>query len=353
MILLRCDASTEIGTGHFFRLLSLGEYACERGVKAEIAMYRPPEGLVEQADGLGLGVRRLETEPGTNEEAKQLERWARLEGARAVVVDGYHFPPSYYRALSGHRWTVTAIDDIAHQPFPVDVLVNVNIDAEQLDYQTPPRTDRLLGIDYTLMRHQFRRKRKEIEESGGPEIPEQIEQILVFMGGSDPTDETTKVLKGLARANYRGSVDVVIGASNPNEESIRRVGHQLETQVCYHKNVSQMANLIAGHHLSINAGGGTSWEMACLGVPMLQIVVADNQADIVEGLDKRGISTSLGWHEDVTPADIARAFRTSNTHPERRKRQVLQGMEKVDGRGVKRLLEHLLDLGDTDCSQEG
>lgn len=342
MLLLRCDAGSDIGTGHFFRQLALGEYAATQGRDIALLIHEPLSGLLEQAESIGLEVQNVPAEPGTEADAKFLYDTAQRHDTRAIVADGYHFGPEYYDFLRRGDWTVGAVDDIAHQPFPVDVLINQNIDAGQLDYDTPDRTTKLLGVQYALMREQFRAARRDIEASGGPEVPPRVRKIIVFMGGGDPSNETTKVLEGLRRAKFDGVVDVVLGTSNPHQATIRRAGEALDAEVRYHENVSDMAGLIRGHDLSINAGGSTSWELACLGVPMMQIIVADNQRDIVEGLSSRNISINLGWQDDVTPETVRPAFRSVDSNPEQRRRQIRQGMELIDGRGVERVLRRLV-----------
>ena len=355
MILFRCDAGADIGAGHFFRLLSLAEYAASQGDEVRMLMESPPSGLVEQAESLGVSCTGLAIEKdqrATLADAAEVEARARRHGAEAVVVDGYHFPTTYYEALaggardSGEIWQVAAVDDIAEQPFPVDVLINVNIDADRLNYETRAdgrSTKKLLGVEYTMLRRQFRQARERLEARGGPEVPDEIQQVLVSLGGGDPTNETTKVLKGLGEAAYDGALSVLVGPSNPHEEQIRRVGERLDASVTYYQNVSEMAALILGHHLSINAGGGTNWELCCLGVPAIQVMIAENQRRTVEGLDRRGISVNLGWREDVDPGDIAEAFSALSADRARREGAIERGMKLIDGDGVRRIRRMLLE----------
>jgi spore coat polysaccharide biosynthesis predicted glycosyltransferase SpsG len=49
-----------------------------------------------------------------------------------------------------------------------------------------------------------------------------------------------------------------------------------------------MAELMLDADLSIGAGGATSWERCCLGLPTLLYITADNQKSIAENLEKIG-----------------------------------------------------------------
>lgn len=338
MLISRCDAGPDIGAGHFFRQLALAEYAVEQGDEAHIFMHQPPAGLAEHADACGVGLVHIPHEPASMDDARFVRE--RAADADSLVVDGYHFPPEYYREADG-PCTLAAVDDIAQQHFPVDILVNQNIDAENLDYDTPERTTELLGLDYLLLRRQFRRARRRLEQSGGPEVSDRIENVLVFLGGGDPTNETAKVLRGLDLADYRGELDVLLGESNPHEDKIRRLGRELSANMEFHRNVTDMADLIAGHDLSINNGGSVSWELACLGIPMLQIIVADNQRPVVEGLVDREISTCLGNKEDVTPERVSNQFSKMLESKRKRRHQTKRGLNLVDGAGVRRVFDTL------------
>lgn len=337
-ILIRCDANTEIGSGHFFRQLALAEWAQALGATAKMLVHAPTAALREQTEAMGVALVVAPADPATDADAAFVRSAAVELGATAVVVDGYHFPPIYFETLRDDRWTLAAVDDMAHQHFPVDVLINVNIDAEQLAYDTLPGTARLLGVKYALLRRQFHLVRQRHE---GAELREQVADVLVSMGGGDQTDETSKVLRGLNNAGYRGHIDVVLGSVNPNMAAVTTLADQLEAEVAVHRNVHAMAELIAGHDLAICAGGGTSWEMACLGVPMLQIVVADNQRNIASGLARRGISHCIGWREHVGPADVAAAFEAVAVGRMRRDEMRRRGMSLIDGCGAKRVAEAL------------
>ena len=49
-----------------------------------------------------------------------------------------------------------------------------------------------------------------------------------------------------------------------------------------------MAELMLNADLAIGAGGSTSWERCCLGLPTLLCVLADNQRNSAESLEELG-----------------------------------------------------------------
>jgi spore coat polysaccharide biosynthesis predicted glycosyltransferase SpsG len=61
--------------------------------------------------------------------------------------------------------------------------------------------------------------------------------------------------------------------------------------------VNNMAQLMADSDLAIGAAGSTSWERCCLGLPTIQVVLAENQKLIAQALVNAGAAMT---------ADVAR-----------------------------------------------
>jgi spore coat polysaccharide biosynthesis predicted glycosyltransferase SpsG len=61
-----------------------------------------------------------------------------------------------------------------------------------------------------------------------------------------------------------------------------------------------VGELMAQADAAIGAGGASTWERACLGLPTLAIVVADNQRPMIERLGADGVLLSV----DLDAADF-------------------------------------------------
>ena len=57
--------------------------------------------------------------------------------------------------------------------------------------------------------------------------------------------------------------------------------------------VDNMAQLMAESDLAIGAAGSTSWERCCLGVPTIQVVLAQNQVAIAQALSQADAALML------------------------------------------------------------
>lgn len=353
-LFLRCDASAEIGTGHFFRMLALGQAARDRGVRPELVCSAGSEKLLVQADHADIPVARLEQEPGSQADARALS--SRVEGAEAeagVVVDGYHFAPAYFERLAEASDVVAAVDDVGRHPFPVDVLVNVNPHAREIDYDVPDDCVCLFGPKFAFLRRQFRDVRRGMEEKRGyRDAPPVASRVLISLGGGDPTNETGKALRALEIADFTGTVDVIVGPANRHLNALKQVAASLDANVRIRRNVTNMASVMDGQHLAVCAAGGTSWELACMGVPMLQIVLADNQRPIAEALSSRRIAVLAGSREEVSPQGLADQIASLLTDRDRRATIAARGRRLVDGGGAFRVVEAIRERATRDTLPE-
>ncbi len=59
--------------------------------------------------------------------------------------------------------------------------------------------------------------------------------------------------------------------------------------------------------LAITAGGSTCWELACLGLPMIAIITADNQQRVAGAIEYFGIGWNAGTIETLS-ADVLKSI---------------------------------------------
>src|SRR5450759_2310538 len=141
-----------------------------------------------------------------------------------------------------------------------------------------------MGTKYAMLRREFRPRTDTHRH-----LSEQGRNVLVTIGGADPDNTTGKVLEALARLpESEIKVTVVIGPNNPHESELRNLTARLHAPMVLHKNVPNMPDLIADADLCVTAGGGTCWELAFMGVPMLLISIAENHVSTVATLAQQG-----------------------------------------------------------------
>lgn len=289
-IAFRTDASSQIGTGHFMRCLTLADGLIRRGAKIRFVSRGLPVHLCNMLEQRSIDLTSL---PITTEDKTagdlQHSHWlncSQEQDAQAtqealsdrhwdwLIVDHYALDARWEGKLRGRARHIMVIDDLADRQHDCDMLLDQNIYIEmQTRYSgmVPSGCALLLGPRYALLREEFRTLRKCTRPRSGP-----VRNILVFFGGVDADNCTGQVIALLSEANLPGiRVDVVIGAQHPHAEQIKDACAVLGYGC--HVQTNRMAELMAASDLAIGAGGGSTWERCCLGLPSLVFCTADNQ----------------------------------------------------------------------------
>ncbi len=328
----RVDASEEIGAGHFMRCLALAERWRDEGGAAGFVGSIPP-GLVgrlarERVEHVALD--RPHPDPADLGQTLQA-----IPPGAPVVVDGYGFDAGYHRRLGQSRRPVLVIDDMARLPsYECDLLLNCSLGAERARYARAPAT-RLLGVRYLPLRRAFLRWARWERE-----IPGVAANVVVTLGGADPTGATPRVVEALGASALAGTtVRVVAGPASSKGPDLERLARDSDGRFEVLSNVSDMPALMAWADFAVTAAGGTALEMAYMGLPCAVIAVADNQVPNAEGLAGVGAAVDVSARDDLA-ACVDGLLRDARE----RERMSRRGRELIDGRGAERVVACLRGL---------
>ena len=311
-VLVRADASVDIGSGHLMRCLTLADQLCCKGAEVAFVCRDIPGGMFDLLQTRGYRFEKLPLpeagkDPQLFDAEETIKAAGRLfpEGLEWLVVDHYEFDAAWERTLRSHTRKLMVIDDLASRQHDCDLLLDQNYyrDLNQR-YQglVPEQCITLLGPAYVLLRPEFAEARRRLRARDGT-----IRRILVFFGGSDSTNQTQKVVEALKLRERPGiDVDVVVGSVNPNRNTIQRLCDELPN-VTFHCQVSNMAELILNADLGIGAGGAAMWERCYLGLPTITVVFAVNQERTTEDVAEIGAIEYLGWSDQLGSKDYAQA----------------------------------------------
>jgi UDP-2,4-diacetamido-2,4,6-trideoxy-beta-L-altropyranose hydrolase len=344
-LLVRADADEARGTGHVMRSLALARGWMSRGGGVRFLTCRPNPTLRRRIQAAGASLTEIsECHPDGADltatvEAVQ-ETLTMLKQVPWVVADGYHFDAAYQRSVREAGCRLLVIDDNAHLPFyDADVLLNHGIHAVKLAYACPLETKLLLGTAYALLRPEFRKY-----AGMARSIVAVARKILVTLGGSDPGNATHKVIEALQRVEVPGlQVKIVVGPVNPHLQTLKRLVVESRCATTLETAVQDMSSLMLWADVAVTAAGGTCWELACLGVPMVNVIVAENHEMIAADLDAAGVSVNLGWHQEASVTHIAAVLSDILRAPNQRAQMSARGKVIVDGQGVNRVIDVMLE----------
>ena len=133
----------------------------------------------------------------------------------------------------------------------------------------------------------------------------------------------------------------VVGPNNPRSAELEQLAQRAGERIAIRRNPSDMPQLMAWADLAVSAAGTTCWELAFMGLPMLLVVLADNQRPNATCLDKLGVAGNLGWHGELSEDKVRAAVMHTLDDPALRASMSQKGLALVDGRGASRVVAEM------------
>lgn len=361
-VVFRVDASARIGTGHLMRCLTLAESLRERGAQLRFICREHTGNLIALLQQKAMPVTVLPASAvidsntcedyavwlGVTQAEDAEQTIEALNGKKPdwLVVDHYGLDVEWERGLRQHVSNLLVIDDLANRRHDCDALLDQNYAAkgEQRYKDLVSDTCRmLLGPRYALIRPEYRAYRKTLGTRDG-----HVKRVLVFFGGSDPQNVTGMALEALSHPELKHlAVDVVVGANNPHRNSIeQQASHRQHTTV--HESRPHLADLMAQADIAVGAGGATTWERMCLGLPTVLVTIAENQRPSAEALATDHQIIYSGKISAVSADNLAKDIIALISNTSQLTALSEQNELTVDGFGALRMREIMLPTDTAD-----
>lgn len=318
-LFIRVDSGVEIGIGHIMRCYALAKilknmdfdvYFISRKLKGNICDFIAERGykvyyLPTKKQNKFLKDNNKTIEHDALETTKILTNY--IDKPSWLLVDHYDLDIRWESILRKFVKKIIVVDDLANRKHDCDLLLDQNL-YEHMNRRyaklVPKNCKKLLGPKYTLLRSEFSKLRRTITKR------KKLQNILVSFGGSDPGNETAKVLQAIKILNMKDlTVDVAVWNINPHKEKIKRLCSSIPNTTFY-SNIDNIGELMSKTDLAIGTGGSTTWERCCLGLPSIVSIVSNNQAEMIELLARKNCVVNLGNSENLTPNDYFNAIKS-------------------------------------------
>lgn len=315
-VVFRADASVKIGTGHVMRCLTLADELARQGhqcvfivrdhpghlgeliasKKHELHLLSCADGIAPMVDDNGgphaewLGV-------SWQHDASQVLGILAQIKADWLVVDHYALDARWEREVGKAVGRIMVIDDLADRKHRCDLLLDQNLGREAADYDQFISKEclRLIGPQYALLRPEFAQLReRSLLRRKNPEL----KRILISLGGVDRENVTGRILSVLAGSGLSSEIvlDVVLGAAAPHLKEVQHQAKNIPFVATVSVSVTDMAARMCLADLCISAAGSTSWELCCLGVPAIQVCLAENQRQAMKYLAAAGATYNVSMN---------------------------------------------------------
>jgi len=360
-VAFRCDASFDIGSGHVMRCLTLAAALREYGHLCRFICRDLPGHMAELVSKSGFPVTLL-TKPPSNfisiAGSHQHQRWAGVRWETDVVetqqalpdecdwlvLDHYAFDFHWEKAIRSFVKRVLVLDDLADRAHEADIILDQSMGRSTADYDglLPFSTIRLIGPQYAILRPEFLKQRSQ-SISRRKEAGFALRHLLIFMGGIDFPNITSKILRSLDGVMVASldQVTVVMGPLAPALDEVRTIIPNLSIPTRLVVGAQDMATLMHEADLAIGGVGATTLERCCLGLPTLTIVMAENQRFMAKKLEDFGASimmADISKDQDFQIYDLDLPKILSRLSPRKLKEMANICINITDGLGTGRVL---------------
>lgn len=317
---IRVEMGEKIGSGHFFRCLSIAEELKKRGNKTIFLTSNKKNFEEHNKKKFPYLILKEKTENEKIEECRKL-----MDKIGCLIVDLPTKEEEYGKKLEQHN--VVIINDTGRIEVFSKILINGSIVKEFHKYTVEnKKTEFLLGPKFMILRKEFLEGKKKMKKTA-----KKIKNVLLVFGGSDDTNITSKILPSIL---YKEDlkITVVLGPTNKNKQKIKEiVSNQSHTELVI--NPKNISNLFSKQDLVVSSTGITIYELACLGIPTIMVPVNLSQMKAAREMEKRGFGKILG----SSKTDLRKFEHIFSKFEDEKFRQKMSkaGKQIIDGKGVK------------------
>ncbi len=275
-IIIRADSSSLIGHGHIMRTLVLAKKYKSLGYNIIYATLNLSGNINNKILENEYKVHILNTSS-----IEELITFVNKYNCKKLIIDNYDISFNDEKYIKEKIDTkVLSLDDTYNKHY-CDELLNHNIYAEKKKYKelVPSFCKLYCGRKYTLLRDEFYKqkdKKTKIQKN-----------IFIAMGGSDPKNINTKIIKSLIKIinSKKIKINLITTTSNINLLKLKELEKRLK-YLTLHINTKKIAELMAESSFAIVSPSVILNEIFFMEKEFIAIRSASNQKSFYKYLNK-------------------------------------------------------------------
>ena len=332
-VLIRADASDELGSGHIIRCIALASKIKSMGHCVTFAS-RDNSGMAQaildqhgfDCHIIGKPQSALRHHGEFHFFDENVERITQaqdfqdllpaLEACKpdTLIIDHYLIGESWIRQASDHVATVSILDDLSNRPLAGDIVINFACQSGE-DYRglLDDGTLLLRGYKFFIMREEFLRAPVWRKFNENNKI-----NVTIFIGSVDQQNIIPKLISEIMEhpTSAAVQVDIILSYFSPNFSTVLSVADEYENVSVFENNIDIVDKYLSSDFV-IGAGGGSAIERVELAVPSLCMSLASNQGQITSWLEREGLALTCRFEKDIDWPEFRRKL-TEIFIPEKR-----------------------------------
>jgi len=352
IVAFRVDSSSLIGGGHLHRCINLAKIL--RRFKIEcIFICRKHSGnlndlviqnkfrLIElpRAIKLDLSLKSYQKWLAVSwkKDLEQTQKGLRKIKVNLMIVDHYAIDHRWERTISSIIPKLAIIDDLCNRKHYCEILIDYSPGRVSSEYKNllEKATKSYLGCKYNLISENFLKEKSIIKnrQKNG------IKNILLTMGSFDRKKKALKSLLAIQKSNLEKDsikVTVVMGKYKKDANEIKKIINQLTFKVNLIFYINNMHKIMKNTDLAISACGTTIWELFCMGVPTIAVVIAKNQINNSRYIERKKYALVLD--KDLNfEANLISYINKIDHNKNLLNNFSFKGSNLIDGKGAQRV----------------
>lgn len=279
------NAYDEIGTGHVYRCLSI----------ASKVVFHDVLFLLDERYQLGIDIVTNYNYPfrlydGEDDLMNKLREY----NPQMVINDILDTSNEYISVLKDEGYFVVNFEDLGTGTLVADVVFDA-----LYEHEIGEQNNIFTGHKYYILKDEFYFQPQKI-------ITQQVNNILITFGGTDPNNFTEKVIDSILATSYDGRINVIVGLGyNGLEDLIEKYESNQSIQI--YKNVSNISEFMFKADIIFTSAGRTMYEICSLGVPAICLCQNDRELTHVFANENNGF-INMGLGEALEKQDIIDQF---------------------------------------------
>ncbi|WP_186580810.1 UDP-2,4-diacetamido-2,4,6-trideoxy-beta-L-altropyranose hydrolase [Aquibacillus kalidii] len=348
IVIIRVDSSNSIGTGHVYRCVTLAEQLRNYKVKVLFICMNLEGNSINYIKNNGFEIRIIKSLNNNGmflyyDDLMDIKETCKIlteyqNDNTCLIVDHYNIDISLELQVSPYINKILVIDDLANRKHCCDLLLDqtFNEDGEKYKGLINDSCKKLLGLNYALVREQFRRYRKKKFFLDNKKI-----KIHVFFGGTDNNNFTFKYSDLILQNFDNTSIIAIVGAGFKFTEELISLEKKYSGRFYWKQNITNMAKTMASCDIAIGAPGSTTWERACIGLPAAYFSIVDNQVNILKKMELDHFCTYLGDARKTTEQEFTNKFSQFINNKKALKKYFMINTIYLDGNGANRVAKSI------------
>lgn len=235
------------------------------------------------------------------------------------------------------RTSIICIDEFGHRTLSADIIINPMIDSYYWDYGES-KAQLFCGAQYLILPKElalYHKKKKVISND--------INKIVITMGGVDPQNYTVGLIGIIADYFQDITINVIVGGGNRHykeiAEQVNRCNMMYNNKINVDRNIVNvdLLEMMYQADLVICAGGNTLHEVACIGTPAIMIPSMPHEVYNLEAFADKEFGLMIKNTDDLK-AKMRELFGSIRSYQARCKMST-NGKKITDGMGRKRVVE--------------